>query len=284
MIDDHVVTTAEAGRRLDVYLTGQVAGLSRTMAQKLIIAGAVSVNRAACPDKNYRVQPADLITCTIPDPAPSTVQAELIPLDIVYEDQDLLVINKPRGMVVHPAPGHSGGTLVNALLYHCRDLSGIGGALRPGIVHRLDKDTTGLLVAAKNDFSHQALAEQLKSRLLRREYLALVHGRVVPQNGRVNAPIGRHPRYRRCMAVVPGGREALTRYKVLAYLDRFTLLQINLETGRTHQIRVHLAFLGYPVAGDPLYGPVRQGDLPPELRRGQALHARRIAFIHPRDG
>ena len=284
MIEEFTVINEYTGRRLDLYIADQAAGLSRTMAQKLIAGGAVEVNGRTCPDKNYRVQLADRIVCAIPEPAPAVAAPEPIPLDIVYEDRDLLVINKPRGMVVHPAPGHTGGTLVNALLYHCDDLSGIGGAIRPGIVHRLDKDTTGLLVAAKNDYTHQALAEQLKSRQLSREYLALVHGRVTPPSGLVNAPIGRHPLHRRRMAVVPGGREALTRYRVLKYLDCFTLLRLHLETGRTHQVRVHMAFLGYPVAGDPLYGPTRQAVLPAELRRGQALHARRIAFIHPRCG
>jgi 23S rRNA pseudouridine1911/1915/1917 synthase len=282
--EELIVTSTEAGRRLDAFVADQIAGLSRTRAQKLILDGAVQVNAASCCDKNYRLQQDDRIAVTVPAPVAHTLNPEPLSLDIIYEDQDLLVVNKPRGMVVHPAPGHYSGTLVNALLYHCRDLSGIGGVIRPGIVHRLDKDTTGLLVVAKNDFTHRALAAQLKSRRLHREYLALVYGKVTPSAGRIQAPIGRHPRRRKSMAVVPGGREAVTRFRVLACLDRYSLLQVNLETGRTHQVRVHLAFLGHPVVGDPLYGPGCRPGLPPELCHGQALHARRIAFIHPRSG
>jgi 23S rRNA pseudouridine1911/1915/1917 synthase len=278
----YTVTDKHNGRRLDLYLTEQAAGLSRSRAQKLILTGAVAVNGALCRDKNYRVRLNDNIECKVAGPEEAEPGPEPIPLEIVFEDRDLLVVNKPRGMVVHPAPGHAGGTLVNALLHHCSELSRTGGEERPGIVHRLDKDTTGLLVVAKNDFTHQALAQQLQSRRLRREYLALVRGRVTPRTGRIEAPIGRHPVHRQRMAVVPGGREAATRFKVIAYLDRFTLLQLSLETGRTHQVRVHMASLGHPVAGDRVYGPARQPDLPPELCCGQALHARRIAFIHPR--
>lgn len=275
-----IVDVLEAGQRLDAYLANQVAGLSRTRVQKLIEEGAVQVNTAPCTDKNYRLLASDRVLIAIAEPKPYLIKAEPIALDLVYEDGDLLVINKPRGMVVHPAPGHLEGTLVNALLHHCSDLSGIGGVVRPGIVHRLDKDTTGLLIVAKNDFSHQALAGQLKERCLRREYLALVHGTVTPSSGRINAPIGRHPTHRKKMAVVPGGREAISRYRVLAALNRFTLLQVSLESGRTHQVRVHMAYLGYPVAGDPLYG--HSTALTPPSLQGQALHARRIAFTHPR--
>ena len=281
MNEELLVEANEAGCRLDAFLANRVAGLSRTRAQKLIEEGAVLVNTSPCCDKSYRVVPTDCVGLTVPEPEQYFVQPEPIPLNIVYEDPDLLVIDKPRGMVVHPAPGHSGGTLVNALLHHCNDLSGIGGAIRPGIVHRLDKDTTGLLIVAKNDFTHQALAAQLKERRLRREYLALVHGAVSPPTGRVSAPIGRHPAHRKKMAVVPGGREAVTRYRVLARLGSYTLLQVSLETGRTHQVRVHMAFLGHPVAGDPVYG---RAPAPLALTQGQALHARRIAFTHPRSG
>lgn len=276
-----IVNAAEAGRRLDLYLVSQVDGLSRTKSQKLIEDGAVLVNGATCLDKSCRLLPEDRVTVLIPDPEPYLVKPEPIPLEIIYEDADLLVINKPRGMVVHPAPGHRQGTLVNALLHYCSHLSGLGGVNRPGIVHRLDKDTTGLLIVAKNDFVHQDLAEQLKDRRLRREYLALVRGAVSPRTGSINAPIGRHPVYRKKMAVVPGGREAVTRYRVLGTLGRFSLVQVSLETGRTHQVRVHMAFLGYPVAGDPVYS---RAAAPPPLSRGQALHACRIAFTHPRTG
>lgn len=277
-----VTGPADGGRRLDAYLAGMVSGVSRTRVQRLLSEGAIRVNGAPCKDKNYRLQPGDRVAVNVPETAPLKLQPEPIPLDIIHEDDDLLVINKPRGMVVHPAPGHPGGTLVNALLYHCRgSLSGIGGVARPGIVHRLDKDTTGLLLVAKNDFSHASLSGQLKSRLLRREYLALVHGSVSPSTGRIEAPVGRHPRHRKRMAVVPGGREAVTRYRALASFGKYTLLQVNLETGRTHQVRVHLSYIGHPVAGDPVYGPKRPGP-PPGLMSGQALHARRISFIHPR--
>lgn len=271
-----------AGRRLDLYIAAHAPELSRSQAQKLVEAGLVLVNRELCSDKNYRLQSGDQISITIPEPIKALVEPEDIRLDIVFEDKDLLVINKPRGMVVHPAPGHAKGTLVNALLGHCSDLSGIGGVMRPGIVHRLDKDTSGLLIVAKNDFSHRSLSAQLKSRKLHREYITLVCGKVKPEIGRIEAPIGRHPRHRKKMAVISGGRAAVTRYRVLKYYDHYSLLKINLETGRTHQIRVHLAHLGYPVAGDPAYAKGSSGNLPPELIMPQALHAYRISFIHPR--
>ncbi len=279
-----LVLETDAGRRLDAFLADRVADLSRSQAQKAIEQGAVQVNKSCCSDKNYRLSLNDRVTIELPAPKPLSVQAEAIPLDIVFEDRDLLVINKPRQMVVHPAPGHTGGTLVNALLYHCKDLSGIGGIIRPGIVHRLDKDTSGLLIVAKNDNSHHYLAQQLKERCLRREYLVLVHGLVIPREGSISAPIGRHPVHRKRMAVVPGGREAISRYRVLAYINGFTLLKVALETGRTHQVRVHLAHLGYPVVGDPLYGAKERGALPAGLRGKQSLHAHRIAFYHPRYG
>ncbi|HOJ84663.1 MAG TPA: RluA family pseudouridine synthase [Bacillota bacterium] len=274
----------DAGQRLDLFLAGAGSGLSRSRAQKLISLGEVQVNGLPCADKNYRLQAGDTVALHLPEPRPLRPLPEPLSLDIVYEDDDLLVINKPRGMVVHPAPGHDSGTLVNALLYHCESLSTAGGPDRPGIVHRLDKDTTGLLLAAKNDFSHASLAAQLRARTVRREYIVLVFGRVSPPEGKIEAPVGRHPRHRRRMAVVPGGREAVSRYRVIAILGPFSLLQVRLETGRTHQVRVHLNFIKHPVAGDPLYGPGCTPDLPPSLRNGQALHARRISFIHPRSG
>ncbi len=286
-MDDRIkVRTAlpDEGRRLDLFLTGAGAGLTRSRAQKLIEEGSVYVNDRPCTRKSHRLSRGDTVTFLLPEPGAVPLRAEQIPLDIVYEDDDLVVINKPRGMVVHPAPGHDSGTLVNALLHHCRSLSTVGGEERPGIVHRLDKDTTGLLVVAKNDHSHRSLAAQLKSRTMQREYLALVHGRVRPAAGRIEAPIGRHPRHRLRMAVVPGGREAVTRYRTLAYPGPFSLLRLSLESGRTHQIRVHLSFIRHPLVGDPLYGKARSADLPPPLRRGQALHACRLTLIHPRSG
>lgn len=281
---EFIAALPDAGRRLDLFLAGAGANISRSRAQKLIEDGSVYVNNLTCTRKNYRLQQGDTVTFFLPVPQLFLPRAEQIPLDIVYEDDDLLVINKPRGMVVHPAPGHHRGTLVNALLNYCSTLSTIGGPERPGIVHRLDKDTTGLLLVAKNDHSHKSLAAQLQSRSLRREYLALVRGRVSPAAGRIEAPVGRHPRHRRRMAVVPEGRDAVTRYRVIAYLGSYSLLQVYLETGRTHQIRVHMSFLRHPVAGDSLYGSGCPPDLPPQLRQGQALHARRLSFIHPRSG
>ncbi len=282
--EELTVGAEDSGCRLDAFLTKQVEGLSRNRVQKLIEDGRVLINQALCEDKNYRLQTGDRVSLTIPPPGETSVEPEKIRLDIIYEDEDLLVINKPRGMVVHPAPGHVKGTLVNALLGHCRDLSGIGGVMRPGIVHRLDKDTSGLLIVAKNDISHRSLSGQLKERQLRREYIALVNGRVKPPAGRIEAPIGRHPRHRKKMAVVKGGREAVTRYRVLRHFRRYSLLRLNLETGRTHQIRVHLASIGFPVVGDPTYTKGGTGGLPPDLAEPQALHARRIAFTHPRSG
>lgn len=274
--------SADAGRRLDLFLAARVPGLSRSRAQKLIEAGMVQVTGETCSDKNYRLCAGDPVGLTIPPAETAALEPEAIGLDIVYEDEDLLVINKPRGMVVHPGPGHRKGTLVNALLHYCPDLSGIGGIKRPGIVHRLDKDTSGLLLVAKNDLAHRSLSNQLKTRQLKREYIALVSGRVKPALGRIDAPIARHPRHRKKMAVVEGGRPAVTRFRVLKYYGSYSLLLLNLETGRTHQIRVHLSHLGYPVVGDPTYAKGRWDTLPPGLAEPQALHARRIKFIHPR--
>ncbi len=272
-------------RRLDHFLAENLVDISRNRVQKLVEEGQVSVNRLKCTDNNYRLKLGDLINLTIPPPEKALIKPEKITLDIIYEDEDLLVINKPRGMVVHPAPGHRKGTLVNALLYHCSNLSGIGGVIRPGIVHRLDKDTSGLLIVAKNDPTHRNLSEQLKSRNLCREYIALVSGRVKPVIGRIEAPIARHPHHRKKMAVTAGGRKAVTRYRVLKYYGRYSLLQLNLETGRTHQIRVHLAYLGYPVVGDHTYAKSSSwNELPSTLSQPHALHARRIKFMHPQTG
>ncbi|MDW7728547.1 MAG: RluA family pseudouridine synthase [Bacillota bacterium] len=273
-----------SGKRIDLFLAEQVDQLSRSRAQKLIENELVTVNGITCRDKNYRLQAGEMISYILPTPEEMVANPENIELDIIYEDKDLLVINKERGMVVHPAPGHTGGTLVNALLNHCDDLSGIGGVIRPGIVHRLDKDTSGLLIVAKNDTAHNSLSDQLKDRTLRREYIALVCGRVKSARGKIEAPIGRHPKDRKKMAVVSGGREAVTRYRVIRNYDNYSLLRLKLETGRTHQIRVHMANLGYPVVGDPIYGPGSYGDLPDQYTQPQALHAQKISFIHPRTG
>ncbi|MDH7576466.1 MAG: RluA family pseudouridine synthase [Bacillota bacterium] len=267
------------GNRLDHFLSRQTPFLSRSQVQRLIERGLVLVNFRPA-RSSYRVRVKDQVEMMVPPPEEITLSPEPIPIDIVYEDEDLLVVNKPPGLVVHPAPGHKGGTLVNALLNHCPDLPGIGGYLRPGIVHRLDKDTSGLLLVSKTDLAHQGLAAQLKARKIKRKYLALVHGEVREEEGLIDAPLGRAPKNRKKIAVVPNGKEARTFYRVKERFPGYTLLDIQLETGRTHQIRVHLAYAGYPVAGDPVYGPRRNPlNLP-----GQALHAYRISFIHPRTG
>lgn len=275
---EFVVDEAGKGIRVDVYLAGVLADLTRSQVQRLIEDQEVLVNSQSV-KANYKVKEADLIICKIPVPEPLEVLPENIPLDILYEDEDLLVVNKPRGMVVHPANGNYTGTLVNALLHHCVNLSGLNGALRPGIVHRIDKDTSGLLVAAKNDFTHRGLAEQLKGHQMKREYLALVYGVMPEPGGLIEAPIGRHLRDRQKMAVsLKNSKHAVTRYQVLERLQGYTLVKCCLETGRTHQIRVHMAYIGYPVVGDPKYG-LRKAQLG---LKGQALHAATLSFVHPR--
>ncbi len=267
------------GTRLDVGVT-EVVGKSRSFIQGLIEDGHVLVNGAS-KKSNYKVRTKDKITVILPPPKELQVEAEDIPLEILYEDEDVLVVNKPQGMVVHPAPGAWTKTLVNALLYHCRNLSGINGVLRPGIVHRIDKDTSGLLVVAKNDLAHQGLAEQIKAHSMARRYLAIVHGVVFEPSGTVEAPIGRDPADRKKMAVVfQNAKEAVTHYKVLERFRDFTLIEARLETGRTHQIRVHMAYLKHPVLGDPLYGPRKN----PFGLQGQMLHAQLLGFQHPRTG
>ncbi|GEA15048.1 pseudouridine synthase [Moorella sp. E308F] len=272
------VTPEDRGKRLDSWLAGKLEGVSRSRVQQLLDAGKVAFSGGGRPKANYRLRGEEKIQVNLPEPVRLEVRPEPIPLDILYEDEDVIVVNKPQGMVVHPAPGNEHGTLVNALLYHCGDLSGINGVLRPGIVHRLDKDTSGILVAAKNDAAHLGLAAQVKAHSMKRVYLALVHGVVTEPRGRIEAPIGRHPVDRQRMAVTDkNSREAITHYRVLEQFDRYTLLEARLETGRTHQIRVHMAFLGHPVVGDPKYGPRRcPFDLP-----GQLLHAGCLGFNHP---
>ncbi|MDN5346840.1 MAG: rRNA synthase [Clostridia bacterium] len=275
-----VVEAGDEGKRLDLFLARKV-NVSRSRVQQLIAVGEIRVNGQTA-KASYRLKPGDHIEGRVPEPEELAARPEDISLDILYEDGDIIVVNKPQGMVVHPSPGHERGTLVNALLFHCRDLSGINGVLRPGIVHRLDKDTSGVLVAAKNDLAHLGLAAQIKARSMKRLYLALVHGKVAPDEGRIEAPIGRHPVNRLRMAVVKTkqARPAVTHYRVLERLGNYTLLECRLETGRTHQIRVHMAYRGHPVVGDPVYGPRRRPfDVP-----GQLLHAYLLGFHHPRTG
>lgn len=275
----HVVTTEGAGKRLDVALALAFPELTRSAIQRLIEEGNVSVEGRK-ERRNYKVRLSQAVVLTVPAALPSAAQPEDIPLCVVYEDSDLVVINKSQGMVVHPAAGNYTGTLVNALLYYVDDLSGIGGEQRPGIVHRLDKDTTGLLVVAKNDRSHLALQQQLSTRTMKREYVAIVHGGLKTDTGTVDAPIARHPQRRKEMAIIKGGRSAVTHYVVEERLAGYTVVCLRLETGRTHQIRVHMASLGHPVVGDAVYGPQK----PPFSLPGQMLHARKLGFIHPSSG
>lgn len=269
--------TNDPGRRVDVFLS-EALEITRSAAQKLLDDGRVLL--AGKPvRKNYKLSDGDEFEIDLPEPEPVDVLPESIPLDIVYEDSDVIVVNKPKGLVVHPAAGHASGTLVNALLYHCHDLSGINGELRPGIVHRIDMDTSGLLIVAKNDFAHQALAAQLEDHTLARTYECIVCGKVKEDSGTVDAPIGRHPVDRKKMAVTDkNSRVAVTHYEVIARYPGYTHLRCRLETGRTHQIRVHLAYLGYPILGDMVYGHKK-----PELGMStQCLHAKKLRFIHPR--
>lgn len=280
---EFIVPASAAGERLDVFLAGRdELGMTRSAIQRLIRDDRVLVNgRPTRPSR--RLEPGERIEVELPVPEPSEVVAQDLPLDVVYEDADLVVINKPRGWVVHPAPGHEAGTLVNALLARYPEMSGVGGPGRPGIVHRLDRDTTGLLVIARTPLAYRELVRLLKERAVRREYLALVRGRPEVREGTIDAPIGRHPVDRKRMGVDPErGRPARTHFEVVELLGDYTLLRCRLETGRTHQIRVHLAFIRLPVAGDPTYGGRRaEGELG---LRGQALHAALLEFPHPRDG
>lgn len=268
------------GERLDQLLARSVDGLTRSAAQRLLEEGAVTLNGAPA-RKNTRTAPGDAVALSLPDPVEVDIRPQNIPLDVVYEDADVIVVNKPVGMVVHPAPGHPDGTLVNALLYHCgNSLSGINGALRPGIVHRIDRDTSGLIIAAKNDFAHVKLAEQLQDHTLARTYRCIVTGNLREDTGTVNAPIGRCPADRKKMAVVAGGRNAVTHWTVLERYPRVNYVECRLETGRTHQIRVHLAYIGHPILGDTVYGAKK----PVPGLTGQCLHATGLEFIHPATG
>lgn len=274
------VRPGDAGGRVDAYLAAEIEDLTRSAAQRLLEEGNVCSGGKALA-KNYRLAGNETLEISLPEPETLDVRPENIPLDVVYEDGDVIVVNKPKGLVVHPAPGHPDGTLVNALLYHCGDsLSGIGGVLRPGIVHRIDRDTSGLIIAAKNDFAHQKLAAQLADHTLARTYECVVIGNLKEDSGTVNAPIGRSSADRKKMAVVAGGRRAVTHWEVLARYPGFTHVRCRLETGRTHQIRVHMAYLGHPILGDTVYGAKK----PAAGLQGQCLHAAGLRFVHPRTG
>lgn len=286
------ITVEDQGDRLDRWLSENLSDLSRSHLQKLIEQGNITLNNEVCTNKKIKVKLGDNLQVFLPIPQTLELEPEAIPLDILYEDDSLIIINKPAGLVVHPAPGHETGTLVHGLLYHCSNLAGIGGVKRPGIVHRLDKDTTGAIVVAKTDFAHQHLQAQLKSKTARREYLGVVYG--VPTNkledaeniaqGIINLPIGRNPTDRKKMAVVPiekGGREAVTHWQVLERLGNYSLMEFRLETGRTHQIRVHSSYIGHPILGDPLYSSNHSIGV---NLSGQALHAYQLTLEHPVTG
>ena len=265
--------------RLDVFLKQNIEEISRTYIQKLIKDGYANVN-GTVPKTNYKVNSGDKVCLNVPETEEPDIVAQEMPLDIVYEDDDVILINKPKGMVVHPAAGHYTGTLVNGLMHHCKDnLSGINGVLRPGIVHRIDMDTTGILIVCKNDVAHQKISEQLKEHSITRRYRALVYGVIKEDEGVVNAPIGRHPIDRKKMAINPkNGKNAITHYRVLERFREYTYIECELETGRTHQIRVHMASLHHPLVGDQVYGPEKN----PFHLQGQCLHAMVLGFVHPR--
>ena len=277
--NDLIVTAMESGERLDALLARTIDGLTRSAAVRLIEQGCVTLSGKSV-KKNYKCSAGDEFAVVLPETEEVPLTAQNIPLDVVFEDEDVIVVNKPRGMVVHPAPGHPDGTLVNALMYHCGDsLSGIGGEKRPGIVHRIDKDTSGLLIVAKNDFAHQFLSAQLADRSLSREYEAIVRGNLRDDTGRIDKPIGRHPTDRKRMAVTEkNSRPAATNWTVIARYRGYCHVRCVLETGRTHQIRVHMASIGHPLLGDYTYG----APSPEKGLEGQCLHARRLKFIHPR--
>lgn len=281
-MNEYSVTQENKGTRIDKFLADHMEEASRSFLQKLIKEEHVLVNEKPV-KANYRLSLDDKVTITIPEAKEPEIEAENIPLDILYEDSDIIIVNKPKQMVVHPAPGHYSGTLVNALMYHCgKDLSGINGEMRPGIVHRIDMDTTGSLIVCKNDMAHQSLSEQLKEHSIKRIYEAIVHGNIKEDEGTVNAPIGRHPIDRKKMSThAKVSRNAVTHYKVLRRFGNYTYIQCELETGRTHQIRVHMASIGHPILGDMVYGPKK---CPYPNLQGQTLHAKTLGIIHPRTG
>ncbi|MFT9598356.1 RluA family pseudouridine synthase [Mesobacillus sp.] len=275
---EHIISEEQAGDRIDKVISTLDAEWSRSQVQQWIKDGSVLVNGAQV-KTNYKCSLNDKLEITIPEPEVLDVIAEEMDLEIYYEDADVLVVNKPKGMVVHPAPGHMTGTLVNGLMAHCKDLSGINGVLRPGIVHRIDKDTSGLLMVAKNDLAHESLVNQLVAKSVTRKYKALVHGNIQHDHGTIDAPLGRDQKDRQSMTVVDNGKHAVTHFNVLERFKDFTFVECQLETGRTHQIRVHMKYIGYPLAGDPKYGPKKTLEL-----GGQALHAGLLGFDHPRTG
>lgn len=277
-----IVEPGTAAVRIDKYLAEADNGFSRSFLQKLLKEGMVSVNQKQV-KANFKISPGDEIVICVPEQEEPDILPENIPLSILYEDKDLIIVNKPKGMVVHPAVGHYTGTLVNALMYHCReDLSGINGVTRPGIVHRIDQNTTGSLVVCKNDFTHNDIAEQLKVHSITRKYRAIVHGNIKEDQGTVDVPIGRHPKDRKKMAIdVKNGRNAVTHWKVLERFGQFTYIECQLETGRTHQIRVHMSSIQHPILGDDVYGPAK---CPISGLQGQTLHAMVLGFRHPRTG
>lgn len=283
MIEDEVefiIDSDNVGKRVDVFLSESLESFSRSQVKKLIETENITCNNKVI-KSNYKMKENDVLNIIIPEPRELELTPENIPLDIIYEDDDIIVVNKKKGMVVHPAAGNYSGTLVNALLYRCKNLSSINGVIRPGIVHRIDKDTSGVLVVAKNDNAHRSLSEQIKEHSVKRCYIALTEGVIKVDEGTVNAPIGRHPVERKKMTVTEkNSRHAITHFKVIERFERYTLIEARLETGRTHQIRVHMAHLGYPLVGDVVYGFKKQKF----NLGGQALHAKTLGFLHPRTG
>lgn len=280
--EELIVSGEYAGWRLDKYLTEQFSEYTRSYLQKLIDGGCLKIGTKIISKSGYKLREGEVLSVSLPEPEPLVIEAEDIALDIVYEDEDVILVNKPKGMVVHPAAGHTGGTLVNALMFHCKDsLSGINGVMRPGIVHRIDKDTTGVLIACKNDRAHNEIAAQLKEHSITRRYYAIVHGGFSDDDGVIDAPIGRHPNDRKKMAInEKNGKHAVTHYHVLKRFRKYTLIECRLETGRTHQIRVHMSSIGHPLLGDTVYGPAK----PEFALEGQTLHAHVLGFIHPVSG